>query len=109
MPITEWKTDKIDIDSITDPINFEVRAVDAALDNKALYDEFSEFHINVKDSDKIIKHAMSIFSYNEGLTDIVLYVEQYKLAIVVQSYSYMHENQRVFKIDSLEELKMEMT
>ena len=103
--IVEWKSEPF-VDShfkLQYPANFELRFVNANLAGKSLRDEFPELQRDWCVQNTIRNAATHIVDYNSGLTDIVLYIKNLKLAIIVESHTNKHDE--YVKAESLDELQ----
>ena len=101
-PIIEWKQKSLDIPSIASPIDFEIRMVTAAANGKSLYDEFKELNVDWTLRNDIMSIADKLFDVNDGMTDIVLFIDSLNIGIIIESHAnHKHEMLEVDSIDTL--------
>ena len=102
-PIIEWKQKSLDIPRIASPIDFEIRMVTAAANGKSLYDEFKELTVDWTLRNDIRSIADKLFDVNDGMTDIVLFIDSLNIGIIIESH--MNHTQKILEVDSVDTLK----
>ena len=104
-PICKWHQKEIDVKHLAMPNNFEERAVNAMLNNVNLANEFNELRFNYVDKYDIIQEAKHLVPCNEGLTDVVLFIDSMKIGKVVRTHVNPYTDD-IFKADSADEAKI---
>lgn len=102
-PIIEWKQQSLDVPRITSPNDFEIRIVNAALNGKSLYDEFKELNVDWTLRNDIRSIADKLFDVNDGMTDIVLFIDSFNIGIIIESHA--NHKHKMIEVDSIETLK----
>ena len=102
--IDEWYEDDIDFASISIPKNFELRAIEAALDGKSLSSTFSELTFTWTDRDAII-NTMHKYFVNSSWYVVVVYFEKLHIALHVANGINVCRFHDAIKCNSIEELR----
>ena len=102
-PIIEWKQKNLDIPRIASPTNFEIRIITAAANGKSLDNEFKELNVDWTLRNDIMSIADKLFAINDGMTDIVLFIDSLNIGIIIESH--MNHTQKILEVDSVDTLK----
>lgn len=102
-PIIEWKQKSLDIPRIASPTNFEIRIITAAANGKSLDNEFKELNVDWTLRNDIMSIADKLFAVNDGMTDIVLFIDSLNIGIIIESHA--NHNHKMIEVDSIETLK----
>ena len=102
-PIIEWKQQSLDVPSITSPNDFEIRIVNAAANGKSLDSEFAELNVNWSSCNDIKGAANKLFTVDDGMTDIALFIDSLNIGIIIESH--INRTQKILEVDSIDTLK----
>ena len=102
-PIIEWKQKSLDIPRIASPTNFEIRIITAAANGKSLDNEFKELNVDWSLFNDIKHDAEKLFAVNDGMTDIVLFIDSLNIGIIIESHA--NHKHKMIEVDSIETLK----
>lgn len=101
-PHVEWKVFEIDDVPLEVPHDFEKRAVEAALEDKRLYSEFEELDLKWSYKNDLVDKAEKWCSSNEGLDDVLLFIEELKIAFSLKAFTSIES---MFTVESIDNLK----
>ena len=101
-PRVEWKVFGIDDIPLEVPHDFEKRAVEAALEDKRLYSEFPELDLKWSYKNELTDKVEKWCSSDEGLDDILLFIEDLKIAFSLKAFTPI---ETMFTVESVDNLK----
>ena len=107
MPIVKWLAKEQPLDSIKMPRDFEMRSVNAALDGKSILSEFRELNLNWSSRQDLVNAAEKLLPLNHGKKDVAWLNCDLHIAFIISSFN--KNLPRTLKVDSIEELKKELT
>lgn len=99
--ISTWHEKDIDVESISNPDNFEIRLINCAAKGKSLHEEFKELSFGWSDIDNIEHTIKSIDAFAKWIK-AAIYFEHIGLAIFVSNNL---GNQSVVECHNIDELK----